>query len=59
MYQKKPVIKAHGSSDEKLFVYTLKQAVNFVNDKTVDNIIEKYTDRDSKKQGDVVTQNKN
>lgn len=56
---KKPVIKAHGSSDEKLFVYTLKQAVNFVNDKTVDNIIEKYTDMDSKKQGDVVTQNKN
>ncbi len=40
---KKPVIKAHGSSDEKLFVYTLKQAENFVNDKTVDHIIEKYT----------------
>ena len=56
---KKPVIKAHGSSDEKLFVYTLKQAVNFVNDKTVDNIIEKYTDIKLKKQGDVVTQNNN
>ncbi|MBP3502416.1 MAG: phosphate acyltransferase PlsX [Clostridia bacterium] len=56
---KKPVIKAHGSSDEKLFVYTLKQAVNFVNDKTVDNIIEKYKDIDLNKQVDVVTQNKN
>ena len=39
---KKPVIKAHGSSDEKLFIYTLKQAEKFVNDRTVDNIIEKY-----------------
>lgn len=39
---KKPVVKAHGSSDEKLFVYTLKQAENFVKDKTVDNIVEEY-----------------
>lgn len=56
---KKPVIKAHGSSDEKLFVYTLKQAVNFVNDKTVDNIIEKYTDMDIIKKDEVITQNNN
>ena len=41
---KQPVIKCHGSSDEKLFVYTLKQAVKFVNDKTVENIIEKYAE---------------
>lgn len=56
---KKPVIKAHGSSDEKLFVYTLKQAVNFVNDQTVDNIIEKYTDMDIIKKDEVITQNNN
>ena len=31
-------------SNEKLFVYTLKQAVKFVNDKTVENITEKYAE---------------
>lgn len=41
---KYPVIKAHGSSDAKLFEYTLKQAEKFVNDKTVENIIKKYED---------------
>ena len=46
---KQPVIKCHGSSDEKLFVYTLKQAVKFVNDKTVDNIIEKYAEMNAVK----------
>ena len=39
---KKPVVKAHGSSDEKLFVYTLKQAEKFAEDKTVDTIINEY-----------------
>lgn len=39
---KKPVVKAHGSSDEKLFVYTIKQAEKFVKDKTVDNIVKEY-----------------
>ncbi len=39
---KKPVVKAHGSSDEKLFVYTLKQAEKFAEAKTVDKIIEEY-----------------
>ena len=39
---KKPVVKAHGSSDEKLFVYTLKQAEQFAEAKTVDNIIQEY-----------------
>lgn len=33
---KKPVVKAHGSSDEKLFYYTLKQAESFAKSETVD-----------------------
>ena len=47
---KKPVIKAHGSSDAKLFEYTLKQAEQFVKDKTVDNIIEKYSELNNESQ---------
>ena len=43
---KKPVVKAHGSSDEKLFIYTLKQAENFAKDKTVENIVEEYQKND-------------
>ena len=39
---KKPVVKAHGSSDEKLFVYTLKQAEHFAQEKTVEHITEEY-----------------
>ena len=39
---KKPVVKAHGSSDEKLFLYTLKQAEMFVEAKAVDKIVEDY-----------------
>ena len=39
---KKPVVKAHGSSDEKLFEYTIKQAEQFVNNKTVDNLINEF-----------------
>ena len=39
---KKPVVKAHGSSDEKLFLYTLKQAEMFVEAKAVDKIVEEY-----------------
>lgn len=39
---KKPVVKAHGSSDEKLFEYTLKQAEKFVENKTVDRMIEEF-----------------
>ena len=35
---KKPVVKAHGSSDEIVFEYTLIQAENFVKNKTVDKI---------------------
>ncbi len=35
---KKPVVKAHGSSDEKLFEFTIKQAEQFVNNKTVEKL---------------------
>ena len=40
---KKPVIKAHGSSDEKLFYYTIKQAEQFAKNKAVDMMIEKFS----------------
>lgn len=39
---KKPVVKAHGSSDEKLFEYTLKQAEKFVENKAVNKMIEEF-----------------
>ena len=39
---KKPVVKAHGSSDATLFEFTLKQAEQFVNNKTVDNLISEF-----------------
>ena len=39
---KKPVVKAHGSSDEYLFYFTIKQAKNFVKSKTVDVIKKEY-----------------
>lgn len=39
---KKPVVKAHGSSDERLFECTIKQAEQFVNNKTVDNLIAEF-----------------
>lgn len=39
---KKPVVKAHGSSDEYLFYFTIKQAEKFVQNKTVDNMIEEF-----------------
>ena len=41
---KKPVVKAHGSSDEKLFEYTILQAEKFVENKAVDKMIEAFTD---------------
>lgn len=46
---KKPIVKAHGSSDEKLFVYTLKQAEKFAEDKIVDTIINEYKKMDEQK----------
>lgn len=39
---KKPVVKAHGSSDEKLFEFTIKQAEQFVKNKAVDRMIEEF-----------------
>ena len=39
---KRPVIKAHGSSDEKLFHFTIKQAEQFVKSKSVDMMIEEF-----------------
>ena len=40
---KKPVVKAHGSSDEKLFEYTIIQAEKFVENRAVDKMIEAFT----------------
>ena len=39
---KKPVVNAHGSSDELLFEYTLIQAEKFVENKAVDKMIEAF-----------------
>ena len=40
---KKPVVKAHGSSDEKLFEFTIKQAEQFVQNKAVDKLTEEFS----------------
>ncbi len=42
---KKPVVKAHGSSDEKLFEFTIKQAEKFVENKTVENLISEFENK--------------
>ena len=39
---KKPVVKAHGSSDAKVFEFTIKQAEQFVKNKAVEKMIEKF-----------------
>ena len=39
---KKPVVKAHGSSDEYLFYFTIKQAENFVKSNAVEKMIEEF-----------------
>ena len=39
---KKPVVKAHGSSDDKLFEFTIKQAEQFVKNKAVEKMIEEF-----------------
>ncbi len=39
---KKPVVKAHGSSDEYLFYTTIKQARNFVEAKAVEKMIAEF-----------------
>ena len=43
---KKPVVKAHGSSDEKLFEFTIKQAEQFVKNKAVDQLIQAFEKKD-------------
>ena len=45
---KKPVVKAHGSSDEKLFEFTIKQAEQFVKNKAVDKMIDEFEKINSK-----------
>ena len=45
---KKPVVKAHGSSDELLFEYTLIQAEKFVENKAVDKMIEEFNKQNGK-----------
>ena len=44
---KKPVVKAHGSSDEKLFEFTIKQAEKFVENKAVDKMIEHFEKKEN------------
>ena len=44
----KPVVKAHGSSDEKLFKFTVKQAEQFVKNKAVDQLSEVYESQTNK-----------
>lgn len=39
---KKPVVKAHGSSDERLFEYTIIQAEKFVENRAVEKMIEAF-----------------
>ena len=45
---KKPVVKAHGSSDEKLFEFTIKQAEQFVKNKAVDKMIEEFENKENR-----------
>lgn len=40
---KQPVVKAHGSSDEKLFEFTIKQAEQFVKNKAVEKLTEEFS----------------
>ena len=42
---KKPVVKAHGSSDEKLFEFTIKQAEKFVENRAVEKMIEAFEEK--------------
>ena len=49
---KKPVVKAHGSSDEKLFEFTIKQAEKFVENKAVDKMIEEFEKQNVKNKED-------
>lgn len=48
---KKPVVKAHGSSDELLFEYTIIQAEKFVENKAVEKIQSEFEIQRAKEQG--------
>lgn len=45
---KKPVVKAHGSSDEYLFYFTIKQAKQFVENKAVEKMTEEFENLEKK-----------
>ena len=45
---KKPVVKAHGSSDAKLFTSTIRQAEQFVKNKAVNKMIDEFNKMQSK-----------
>lgn len=45
---KQPVVKAHGSSDEKLFEFTIIQAEQFVKNKAVEKMIEEFENLNKK-----------
>ena len=44
---KKPVVKAHGSSDERLFCNTIKQAEQFVKNNSVEKMIDQFNSYNS------------
>lgn len=46
---KKPVVKAHGSSDKLLFEYTIIQAEKFVENKAVEKMIDEFTQNNEDK----------
>ena len=50
---KKPVVKAHGSSDEKLFEFTIKQAEQFVKNKAVEKLIQQFETQNDKEAEDI------
>ena len=53
---KKPVIKAHGSSDELVFYYTIKQAEEFVKGNSVQKMIaevEKQKEKQSQENSEI------
>ena len=51
---KKPVVKAHGSSDEKLFEFTIKQAEQFVKNKAVEKMIEEFEKNSNKPENESI-----
>ena len=50
---KKPVVKAHGSSDEYLFYFTIKQAEQFVRNKAVEKLKEQFTKENIQKEKNI------